>query len=162
MIIKEINEIEVKEIVEVLKQGGLVIVPTETLYGALVDATNPKAVEKLTQYKNRPLGKPFSVAVAGQEMAEEYVYLNQNAKNLYKTFLPGPVTVISKGKHKVTKGIESESGTLGIRIPDYKLVLEIVKKLRKPVTATSANASYKKKPYKISDILDNLSTKQKI
>jgi tRNA threonylcarbamoyl adenosine modification protein YjeE len=94
-------------------------------------------------------------------MAEEYVDLNTAAKNLYKEFLPGPLTIISKGKHKVARGVESEDGTLGIRIPDYKLVIDIVKKLGKPITATSANASYKKSPYKISDILDNISDKQK-
>ena len=139
----------------------MVIAPTETLYGAMVDATNPRAVEKLTRYKNRPFGKPLSIAVSSKQMAEKYVELNDTAINLYRTFLPGPLTVVSKGKQKVAKGVESESGTLGIRIPDYPLILEIVIKLGKPVTATSANASYKKRPYKISDILENLSEKQK-
>lgn len=147
--------------VETLKKGGLVIYPTETLYGIGADATNPEAIAKLTEYKNRPFGKPYSIAVTDQKMAEEFVELNQSAKNLYDEFLPGPLTVISKGKHKVAKGVESEEGTLGIRIPDYKLVTDIVKKFGKPVTSTSANASYKRRPYKISDILDNISDKQK-
>lgn len=144
-----------------LKRGGLIVYPTETLYGIGADATNPEAVKKLTEYKDRPLGKPYSIAVADQKMAEEYVELNGTAKNLYKEFLPGPLTVISKGKHKVAAGVESEDGNLGIRIPDYKLVNDIVKKFGKPITATSANASYKKRPYKISDILENISDKQK-
>lgn len=151
----------IQKIVSVLKKGGLVIMPTETLYGAMVDATNPNAVKKLTKYKNRPFGKPYSVAVLNQKMAEEYVELNQCAKNLYKHFLPGPLTIISKGKHKVAPGVESETGTLGIRIPDYKIVLDTIKMLGKPITATSANASYQKRPYKISDILENISEKQK-
>jgi tRNA threonylcarbamoyl adenosine modification protein YjeE len=94
-------------------------------------------------------------------MAEKYVDLNDSAKSIYKEFLPGPLTVISNGKHKVTPGVESEDGTLGIRIPDYKLVIEIIRKFCKPITATSANASYKKRPYAISDILDNISDKQR-
>jgi L-threonylcarbamoyladenylate synthase len=147
--------------VKVLRAGGLVIYPTETLYGIGVDATNPKAVKKLSEYKNRPFGKPYSIAVTDPTMAEEYAELNATARNLYHEFFPGPLTVISKGKHKVSPGIESEEGTIGIRIPDYKLVTDIVKKLGKPITSTSANASYKKRPYKISDILDNLSQKQK-
>jgi L-threonylcarbamoyladenylate synthase len=146
---------------EILKSGGLVIYPTETLYGIGADATNPKAIQKLTKYKNRPFGKPYSIAVTNQKMAGECVELNTAAKNLYKEFLPGPLTVISKGKHKVAHGVESEDGTLGIRIPDFKLVMDIVKKLGKPITATSANASYKKRPYSIPDILDNISDKQK-
>jgi L-threonylcarbamoyladenylate synthase len=163
--------------VEVLKKGGLVIIPTETVYGAMVDATNSKAVEKLTKYKKRPLGKPYSIAVADQEMAEEYAELNETARNLYKKFLPGPVTIISKlkirslreqksniksgSKFKLAPGVSSELGTVGVRIPDYKLVTDIVKRLGRPVTATSANASYKKRPYKITDILENISDKQK-
>jgi len=147
--------------VGILKKGGLVIYPTETLYGVGVDATNPKAVKKLIKYKDRPIGKPYSIAVSGQKMAQRYVELNKTAKNLYKEFLPGPLTIISKSKHKTAPGVESEDGTLGIRIPDYKLVTDIVKKLGKPITATSANASYKKRPYKISDILESIGNKQK-
>jgi L-threonylcarbamoyladenylate synthase len=159
-IIKTEN-INIQDIVETLKKGGLVIYPTETMYGIGADATNYKAVKKLSLYKRRPLNKPYSVAVRDQKMAEDYAVLNKTAKNLYRNFLPGPMTVVSFGKHKVATGVESESGTLGVRIPDYPLVLEIVKKLGKPLTATSANASYQRRPYKISDILDNLSSKQK-
>jgi L-threonylcarbamoyladenylate synthase len=153
--------VSIENVANILKSGGVVIYPTETVYGIGVDATNLEAVKKLTEYKNRPFGKPYSVAVTDPKMAKKYVTLNQTAKNLYKEFLPGPITVISRGKHKVASGVESEDGTLGIRIPDYKLVLDIVKKLGRPITSTSANASYKKRPYKISDILDNISAKQK-
>ena len=158
-ITKNINEVTIDEIVDILVKKGLVILPTETLYAAIVDATNSAAIEKLIRYKNRPLGKPFSIAVIDRKMAEEYVNLNSNAKSLYKKYLPGPLTIVSKGKHKVAPGVESEHGTLGIRVPKYDLVLKVVEKLSRPVTATSANASYKKRPYNISDILDNLSAK---
>ena len=151
----------VETAVYVLKNGGLVIYPTETVYGAGVDATNSQAVKKLALYKNRPFGKPYSIAVTDQVMAKGFVEINDEAQKIYRRFLPGPVTVISQGLHKTAPGVESESGTLGIRIPDYSLVLKIVKALGHPITATSANASYKKRPYKISDILDNLSAKQK-
>lgn len=156
----KLNRVNIGEIVNGLKTGGLVILPTETLYAACVDATNPSAVVKLNLYKARPFGKPYSVAVADQQMAEKYVHLNDTADNLYRTFLPGPLTVVSAGKHQVAPGVESENGTLGIRIPDYPLLLKVVKKLGRPITATSANASYHKRPYQISDILDNLSRKQ--
>lgn len=155
------DESSIKIAIDVLKSGGLIIYPTETLYGAGVDATNDVAVKKLTAYKNRPLGKPYSIAVTNTDMAEEYGYLNQTSKNLFREFLPGPLTVIIKGKHKLAKGVESEDGKLGIRLPDYKFVRSLVEKFGKPITATSANASYKKRPYKVSDILDNLSQKQK-
>ena len=161
MRIIKIGENSVEEAVRVLKSGGLVIYPTETTYGIGADATNAEAIRKLTEYKNRPFGKPYSVAVTGEAMASEFVELNETAKNLYKEFLPGPLTVISKGKHALAPGVESEDGTLGIRIPDYKLVTDIVKNFGKPITSTSANASYKKRPYRVSDILENISDKQK-
>ena len=151
----------VKQAVEVLKNGGLVIYPTETVYGVGVDATNQKAVDKLLAYKSRREGKPLSIAVTSKDMAADYVKINQQASNLYQKFLPGPVTVISKSKDKTAKGVDSEFGTLGIRIPDYPLILDIVKAFAKPITATSANASGKKRPYQMEDVFDNLSAKQK-
>lgn len=151
---------ELHEIVSVLSRGGIVVYPTETMYGIGVDATNSKAVKKLAKYKNRPFGKPYSIAVSSQKMAEKYVQLNSTARKLYRQFLPGPITIVSRGKHKVAPGVESEDGTLGVRIPDYRLVVDIVRKLGKPITATSANASYKKRPYSVSDILENIGVKQ--
>lgn len=147
--------------VETLKKGGLLVFPTETMYGIGADATNQEAIDKVLAYKARREGKPLSIAVSSQEMAAEYVEVNAVAKNLYETFLPGPLTVVSKGRGKVARGVESETGTLGVRIPDYPLVLEIVKVFGKPITATSANASYKKRPYSINDILNNISAKQR-
>ena len=147
--------------IKALERGQLVFMATETVYIAAVDATNENAVKKLIAFKNRPFGKPFSVGVTDIKMAEKYVILNETARNLYKRFLPGPVTIISTGKHNLAKGVEAENGTLGNRIPDYHFFQEVCKKLDKPITATSANASYQKRPYKLADILDNISEKQK-
>ena len=102
----------------------------------------------------------MSIAVTDQKMAAHYVSLNPTAKNLYQKFLPGPLTVISTGRHKVARGVESETGTLGVRIPDYSLIIKILKSLGKPITATSANVSYKPRPYSIKQLFANLSKKQ--
>jgi L-threonylcarbamoyladenylate synthase len=190
MITRAVNASSTSEILtqalQTLSSGGLVIFPTETVYGAGVDATNPKAVEKLLAYKARREGKPLSIAVTDQAMAEKYVELNDQACALYRQFLPGPVTVVSKAKSPdqmpsgylsnnstinqsvndsatppIAPGVASEFGTLGVRIPDHPLILELVRRLGRPITATSANASDQKRPYAISDILDNLSEKQK-
>lgn len=146
--------------IKILKLGGLIIYPTETCYGAGVDATNQSAVDKLLAYKHRREGRPLSVAVADEAMATKYVKLNATAKNLYQKFLPGPLTVVSAGRHQLAHGIESELGTLGIRIPDHPLALAIVKKFNKPITATSANVSYKPRPYSIVQLLKQTSKKQ--
>lgn len=145
----------------VLRSGGLVIYPTETCYGIGADATNAAAIERLLKYKTKRKDKPFSIAVTDKKMAAKYVFINKTAKNIYDNFLPGPITIISKGKHKVAPGVESSMGTQGIRVPNYPLVLELVKQYKKPITATSANASYKKVPYTIADVLNNISQKQK-
>ncbi len=160
-IIKESDENVVKKVVKVLKSGGLVVYPTETAYGVGVDATNKDAVGKLLEYKKRPQGKAISVGMNDEKMASEYVEINKTAKNIYKEFLPGPVTVISKSKGKVDARLESEKGTLGIRIPDRKSILEIIEKFNKPITTTSANSASKKTPYSVQDVLDTLSQKQK-
>lgn len=161
-LIKAANNSRVlKEIVAVLKAGGLVIYPTETCYGVGVDATNSEAVKKLLAYKRRPEGKAISVAVCDQAMAEKFVQLNSTARQIYKNFLPGPLTVISKSKGKTVKDLEAEDGTLGIRLPDYSLVIQITREMGRPITATSANSYGKKTPYSIKDIFDNLSAKQK-
>ena len=147
--------------IEILSRGGLVIYPTETCYGVGVDATNQEAVERLLQYKERPEGKAISIAVSDRDMAEKYVEVNETAVNLYKNFLPGPVTVISNSKHNVAKGIEAEDGSLGVRMPDYPFTLELIKTFGKPITATSANMSGRKTPYTIDDILNNIPEKKR-
>lgn len=159
-IIPEKNE-AVDIAVQALEKGQLVFMATETVYIAAVDATNEIAVKKLVAFKNRPFGKPLSVGVTDIEMAEKYIVLNETARNLYKRFLPGPVTVVSTGRHVVANGVEAENGTLGIRIPDYVFFQEVCKKFNRPITATSANASYQRRPYKLTDILNNISEKQK-
>jgi L-threonylcarbamoyladenylate synthase len=156
------NEAEVVRVAcEVLSSGGILVYPTETTYGLGVDPTNPEAVKKLFTYKERVEGKAISIAVANTQMAMRYAQLNDSAQNLYKNFLPGPITVISAGTHSLVEGIESEKGTIGIRIPDYPFMLDLLATFDKPITATSANAYYQKRPYSVEDILDTISQKQK-
>jgi L-threonylcarbamoyladenylate synthase len=146
--------------IAVLKDGGIVVYPTETMYGVGVDAKNPKAVKKLLQFKNRPAGKPISVMVPTLSAAESIVELNDTAYGLYKTFLPGPVTVISQSKKMVDPALESELGTLGIRISSHPFALELATSYGSPITATSANASGKARPYSIQRMLSGLSERQ--
>lgn len=143
-----------------LQTRGLVIYPTETTYGVGVDVEDEQAVQKLLDYKGKRDGKPISIAVATQEMATRYVKLNQTARKAYETFLPGPVTIISTGTNNLAQGIASTEGTVGIRIPKYDLVLQILAKFGHGMTATGANVSNKKRPYSITDILSHTTKKQ--
>jgi L-threonylcarbamoyladenylate synthase len=151
----------IKQAVSSLQKGNLIIYPSETCYVLGADATSSAAVAKAIKYKGERKGKPLSVAVNGLEMAKNYVEINPTAKNIFKNLLPGPVTVVCQGKHKVDPRVEAQIGTLGIRIPDHKLFLEISKEFGKPITATSANISGKKTPYSIKDITETLTEAKK-
>ena len=147
-----LDENAIHESIKVLQSGGLVIFPSDTVYGALVDSTNKKAVAKLIGFKSRPLGKPISVFVSDFEMMNQYISLGRN-QTLLEKLLPGPFTVILESKHKTAVELESERGTLGVRIPDFSPVIRLVKKFGKPVSATSANISGRPAHYSVETLL---------
>ncbi len=142
--------------INALEQGGLVISPSDTVYGALVDATNQSAVEKLIAFKNRPLGKPISIFVADMDMATQYVHISQKQQDTLTTMLPGPFTTILPSRGSVISLLESEQHTLGIRIPHFPFILNLVRRYAKPVTATSANMAGRSPHYSITSLLKSL------
>ncbi len=148
------------EAINTIKSGGLVIYPTDTCYGAGVDVTNAKAVNKLLDFKRRRENQPISIACSNKKMARKYIKLNAEANRIYDSFLPGPLTVISKSKQIVDRRLEAENGTLGIRIPGNRIALDIISKVGRPISATTAVPYGKKTPYSIADILNNISARQ--
>lgn len=155
------SEKVIGETIKVLKSGGLVIFPSDTVYGALVDATNRPAVKKLTAFKNRPAGKPISIFLPGFKSVSSQVKIAKKQKKILKAILPGPFTIILDSLHQVDPLLESEKGTLGIRIPDYKLINDLSQKFGRPITATSANRSGRSPHYSVKTLLNDLSDKQK-
>lgn len=154
------NEKEaIEKAVAILKDGGLLIFPCETCYGLGCDATNQQALAKLLDYKKFRGSKPISIAVADKTMAEKYVEINEMAENLYKNYLPGPITVISMSKGKLVPPVVSAQGAVGVRVPGYPFLIEVIKAFGKPITATSANMSYKSAPYNIDQLLKDLPKK---
>jgi len=151
----------IEKTAKVISERGLVVFPSDTVYILAVDPTNEIGVKKLLAFKNRWTGKAISVAVLNKDMALEYVNLNDNGLNIYSSLLPGPFTIVSQGKHKMVSGIEAENGTLGIRIPDNKFIHDLINKLGKPITATSANLSGRTPNYSIESFLKPLSKKKK-
>ncbi|NLZ24668.1 threonylcarbamoyl-AMP synthase [Candidatus Dojkabacteria bacterium] len=144
---------------KILNEGGLIVYPTETSYGLGVDATNQNALLKLLTYKTFRGSKPVSIAVNDIQMAKKYVHLNEMAENIYKNYLPGPITVISKSLGILKPPVVSKQGTTGVRIPDNKFVLKLIKEFGRPITATSANVSYRSHPYSIDQLLKDLPQK---
>ena len=127
------------EALKVLKNGGLVIVPSDTVYGVAVDATNENAVKKLIEFKSRPPGKAISVFCGSIDRLMEYVDVSASQKNVIKELLPGSYTLVLASKHKVSSLLEAENGTLGVRVPQSDFVNELVNAFGRPITATSAN-----------------------
>ncbi len=151
----------VRRAAEVLAAGGLVVYPTETMYGVGVDAQNPEAVTKLLKFKNRPAGKAISCLMSDQKMAEQYVELTDMAKTAYRAFLPGPVTIVSKDLGVVDQRLVSELGTLGVRISSHPFVASMIVEFNKPITSTSANPSGAARPYKVDALLEQFSERQR-
>ncbi|MDH7476674.1 MAG: L-threonylcarbamoyladenylate synthase [Microgenomates group bacterium] len=158
------KKLSLKELLSLVKghldKGGLVVFPSDTVYGLLVDATNEEAVKKLISFKERPPGKAISVFLSDFQMLNDYTKVNSYQLRLLKNLLPGPFTFILKSKHQVSKLLEAEDGTLGIRIPDYKLIIDLVKYYKKPLTATSANLSSQSPHYSIKSFIRSLSLKK--
>ena len=124
----------------VLRRGGVIIYPTDTLYGLGADALSNEAVDKVYDIKGRDERKPIHAVFADLEMVEEYAELNDAARKLAEKFFPGPLTMVLKKKAGVTTGIGRGMETIGVRIPDNEFCIELAKALGKPYTTTSANA----------------------
>jgi len=152
---KSTNDV-LDEVMHVLSKGGLVIFPSDTVYGLLVDATNENAVKKLIEFKSRPPGKAISVFVADLDLCKEHVSINQKQSAILSKLLPGPFTMVLPSKHTVQKLLESEKGTLGVRVPDYQPIIQLTSSFRKPITATSANLGGNSPHYSIDSFLHQI------
>lgn len=151
---------ELQRCINILKAGGLIVAPSDTVYGLVCDATNEAAVKKLIQVKNRPPGKPISVFSDGFKMLETLVETT-NHKELLKRLLPGPFTIILSSKHMVCSLLESERKTLGVRSTTFQWIQELVHRYGKPLTATSANISGRPPHYEPKGFIDDLPTGKK-
>ena len=151
----------INKAVNILLEGGLIIFPSDTVYGALVDATNENAVKKLIEFKTRPPGKPISVFVSGFEMIRKLVNINNKQLKILNEILPGPFTVVLRSKGKVCRLLESEKKSLGIRYPIFRNIEDLVKRFGKPVTATSANLSGDAPHYSIETMFKQLPSSKK-
>jgi tRNA threonylcarbamoyl adenosine modification protein (Sua5/YciO/YrdC/YwlC family) len=124
-----------KEAAEVLAAGGLVIIPTETVYGIAANMLNRKTLEKLYEIKHRPKDKPFAVHINEKIRVEEFVRaMPVSAYKLMDRFWPGPLTLVLKSKNQ---------GNIGIRMPDNEIALRVIELARIPVVCPSANISGK-------------------
>ena len=132
------NEAAIAKVVKVLKEGGLVIYPTDTVYGLGCDITNTKALERIAKIKGIKLDKAnFSFICHDLSNLSDYVrQIDTPTFKLLKRALPGPYTFILPGNNNLPKEFKKKT-TVGIRVPDNSIALEIVKKLGNPIVSTS-------------------------
>jgi L-threonylcarbamoyladenylate synthase len=136
----------VERAVQVLRRDGIIVYPTDTVYGLGGDAFSDDAILRVYEAKMRPLGKPISVAVSDTEMLCAIAAADDFALGFIERFLPGPVTVILESRSCVPDILTGGIGRVGIRHPAHDLALAIIRGLDAPITATSANISGEKDP----------------
>jgi len=124
---------------EALDSGDLIVYPTDTVYGLGADATSDEAVKKVYEAKSRSEENPISVIVDSLSMAERVASLDANEKRVIRKMFPGPLTIVSDSNSYVSDRLTGNTGKIGIRIPDHALVIDLVSRLGRPMTTTSAN-----------------------
>lgn len=137
-----------------INKGGIVICPTDTVYGFLADALNKKAVEKIYRIKKRPRSKPLPVFVRDLTMAKKIAEINKKQEKIVKKYWPGKYTFVlkSKIKNKKLKIYGVAKNTIALRVPKYKFLNDLLKKINKPLVQTSVNLSNQPSLAKIDDI----------
>jgi tRNA threonylcarbamoyl adenosine modification protein (Sua5/YciO/YrdC/YwlC family) len=129
---------KIKQVVEVLANGGIIAYPTDTYYGIGCDLFNKASIEKIYQLKRRSHVEPFSFICSDLKNISEYAQVTNYAYKTMKRLLPGPYTFVLEGSRLVPKIMLTKRHTLGIRVPDNAICLAIVQDLGHPVITTSA------------------------
>src|SRR3989344_9539447 len=151
------NRNEIAKIARVLKNGGIIIYPTETSYGIGADALDKKAVLKIHEAKKQPTNKPISIIVPDIRVAKKFGKISSDAEKIMKKFIPGPLTLIVE-KHGKVPNILSRK-TIAVRISSDKTADAIAKRFGSAITATSANAHGKPPIYSFRRALEEFGGK---
>lgn len=142
------------ELVGIMRGGGLVAVPTETVYGLAGNGLDEKAVAEIYEVKGRPEVKPLSLMVHDAALMERYCEnVPPQAYTLAKKFWPGPLTIVMKAKPCVPEIVRAGGETVGLRCPDHPLTLELLEKSGVPFAAPSANPSSEPSPKNADSVL---------
>jgi len=142
---------DLSDAIKALKNGEVVVYPTDTLYALGTDIYNEGAVKKIFKIKRRPYSCPFSVAVANFDEIDKISFTNDLVKIVVKRFLPGPLTLILKKKDSVSSIVTGGLDKIAVRIPKNDVALDLLSRFG-PLTATSANIHGKKTSYVIKDL----------
>ena len=148
----------IRRAVEILRMGGLVALPTETVYGLCCDAFNEEAVKRLYEVKRRPRNKPLIVGVGRVEEIYEIAHVNETAERLIREFFPGSLTLLLHNK-KIPSVVTAGSEKVAIRMPAHEIPLRISRELGRPIVVPSANISGRPSPTKAEHVLSDFGEK---
>jgi len=141
---------DIERAADILRNGGVVVYPTETVYGLGADALSERAVKKVYEIKKRALDEPISLAVSSYEMMEQVAYID--SWRLIKRLLPGPVTVLLRKRENVPDILTAGSELVGVRLPMHPVAVQLIESFESPITSTSANISGTAPPRKIEEV----------
>ena len=150
---KRIQE-NIAEAARIIREGGLVAVPTETVYGLAGNGLSEEAVAKIYEVKGRPAVKPLSLMVPDESAMERYcLEIPPQAHALARRFWPGPLTIVLKAKEDIPSIVLAGGKTVGLRCPDHPLTLELLRACGLPLAAPSANPSGAESPKTAEKVL---------
>ena len=148
-----LNYDKLKEPAQIIKKGGVVIFPTETVYGIGTNGLDENAIRKLYEVKQRPLNKPISLLVNNIEMVEKIAKnITEVEYKLMERFFPGPLTIIFEKRDVVPDILTSNTNTIGIRMPSGEIAKKLIEFAGVPIATSSSNISGKPSGTNITDI----------
>ena len=151
---------KLKEISQIIKNGGIVVFPTETVYGIGTNGLNKEAISRLYEVKQRPINKPISLLVSSIDMAEMVAKdITDMEYKLMEKFFPGPLTIILKKKSIVPDNLTNNTDTVGIRMPDNIIAKKLIEYANVPIATPSANISGKPSGTNIENIMEDFKDK---
>lgn len=137
------NEV-LKNAAEVLKKGGIIAFPTETVFGLGIIFDNEETYNRLNRIKGRPDNKPYTMMLADPKDIEKYAIVSKDCQKLINAYMPGPITVLLPTKNNVPDWVTHGSSKIGIRISSEKDILDLIRLTGKPLLVPSANKSGEK------------------
>lgn len=155
-IVKE-KEANLKEVAKLIRRGGVVVCPTDTVYGLICDAANKKAIEMVFRIKKRDGNKPLPLFVKDFKMAKQIAKISKKQEKFLKSVWPGKITAILLPLKKLPKGIGKTKKEIGLRMVDCAIVNDLLKIINSPLTATSANISGEPPSTKIKEVISRFS-----
>ena len=139
--IRRYKENEVEQLADILKDDGVISVPTDTVYGICAKINSEKAHNKLMEVKKRPQNKAFPIMCADEQQIKSIAVVDARAEKLIRAFMPGPITIILSKKNQLPDCVTNGKNTIAVRMATSKVLEELIKKVGCPLFMTSANKS---------------------